>query len=56
MHDNEVFTPDGTMADICGEALPDRQKAGMDVGTAVSKHPADLQIIAWGRELLGMGA
>ena len=55
MHDNQIFTPDGKMGQICGQSLADRIKAGTDVGTSVSKHPSDDQILTWGRELLGLG-
>ena len=54
VHDNSIFTPDGNMRLICNMSLPDRQKKGMDIGTEVIKHPADMEIIAWGREVLDM--
>jgi len=55
MPDKSIYTPDGTMANVCSTPLATRQKRGTDVGTMVGKHPADMQIIAWGRELLGLG-
>eukprot|EP00300_Choanocystis_sp_HF-7_P006295 c14609_g1_i3.p1 GENE.c14609_g1_i3~~c14609_g1_i3.p1 ORF type:complete len:201 (-),score=36.61 c14609_g1_i3:46-648(-) len=51
---NWIFTPDGTMQDICGKPLPDWQKEGVDVNTKVSKWPETNTIIAWAREILSL--
>ncbi|GAB5362564.1 hypothetical protein AAMO2058_000808200 [Amorphochlora amoebiformis] len=54
LHANEIYTYDGTMLDICGQDLKERQNLGYDIGTTVSKWPSDEQIIYWGRSLLGL--
>ena len=56
MHDNEVFTPDGKMGNVCGQSVASRAASGADVGTSVAPLPADEQIIAWARELLELPA
>jgi len=56
LHDNMVFTPDGTMGQICGQSLKQRQDAGLDPGTVVLKTPSDEEIIGWARELLELPA
>ena len=55
-HDNTIYTPDGTMANVCGQSIPDRQKQGIDLGTSVQKTPTDIEIISWARELLEVPA
>ena len=53
-HDNQIFTPDGNMADVCGETLQQRQSDGVDIGSSVSKHPSDEMLIEWARELIDL--
>ena len=54
LHDNTVFTPDGTMGNVCGKTLAQLQAEGFDLGTAVSKWPSDDEMISWARELLSL--
>lgn len=54
MGNNSIYTPNGTMGDVCGQTLPDRQKAGLDIGTSVAKQPDDVTLISWGKTILGL--
>ena len=55
IHDNKIFTPDGTISGkVCGMDMAALQKAGIDVGSSVQKHPSDETVISWARELLGL--
>ena len=44
------------MGQVCGQDLPARQAAGVDVGTQVAATPSDDVIISWARELLSLPA
>ena len=54
MHDNQVFTPDGKMQDVCGQTAAARAATGEDVGTSVGVTPGDDVLIMWARELLSL--
>jgi hypothetical protein len=56
LHDNQLYTPTGTMGTICGQTLAQRQARGVDVGTRVGPWPEDVEIISWARELLDLPA
>ena len=53
-HDNTVFTPDGTMGQVCGKTLAELQASGFDLGTTVQAWPSDDELISWARELLNL--
>lgn len=55
MHDNRVFTPDGT-AKEAGKTIKQWQAEGHDLGTTVAKTPDDATIIKMAREVLQMTA
>ena len=53
MHDNRVFTPDGT-AKEAGKTIKAWQAEGHDLGTTVAKMPDDETIIKMARAVLKM--
>jgi hypothetical protein len=50
---NYFFNPSGNVT-VCGKSLAEAQEAGLDSGSSVATTPSDEQVIAWGKELLGM--
>lgn len=53
MHDNRVYTPDGTASES-GKSIAAWQAEGHDLGTTVGKTPSDAELIAMAKELLNM--
>jgi len=53
MHDNQYFTPAGTVKE-CGMPLADAVKKGLDTGSTVASLPSDSTILGWARALLSM--
>lgn len=53
MHNNKVFTPDGT-AKEAGKTIAAWQALGHDLGTVVAKTPSDDTMIAMARAVLKM--
>jgi hypothetical protein len=51
VHDNQYFTPDGSLAE-CHMSLAEWQAEGRDVGSTVSVGPPDSTVVQWGRDLL----
>lgn len=39
VHDNTIYTPDGTTDQVCGKTLAELQAEGFDLGTAIAKWP-----------------
>jgi hypothetical protein len=59
MHDNDYYTPDGIVkaccTNDCNLTLADLQvEKGMELGSTVSKLPADEVIIGWAKQLLSI--
>merc|ERR1712139_109155 len=53
LSNNVFFTPSG-QASVCGKSLAEAQEAGLDTGSSVAKTSLDEEIIAWGKQLLGI--
>lgn len=53
MHDNRVFTPDGTAKED-GKTIESWQAKGHDLRTTVGKIPPDAEILAMARDVLQM--
>lgn len=51
VHDNEYFTPNGTVQE-CNMDLQEWQEKGEDKGSSVAKLPKDDEIINWAKKLL----
>jgi len=56
LHDNTIYSLDGTMDSYCGKPLADWQAQGFDVGTTVQKWPSPDEVISYARELLELPA
>ena len=53
VHDNKIFTPTGRVTE-CGKSLADWQAAGNDQGTVAAPFPADADLLAAAKVMLGL--
>ncbi len=54
VHDNMLYTPDGTIGDVCGESVEARRANGKDPGTSVQQWPPVEDMIRWTRQSMNL--
>jgi hypothetical protein len=54
VHDNRLYTPDGKIADVCGETTEQRHISGKDPGTTVMVWPSTDDLLHLLRERMNL--